>query len=105
MMRAGLEPPLGLDGEDRGLELGGIEVVGVGVDVDEDRRGAQPGDDLAGGGEGEAGAEDRVAGPISQAISGRATASVPLAQLTAWAAPAKAASCRSSSPTSGPITY
>ena len=43
-------------------------------------------------------------GPISQAISGRARASVPLPQETAWAAPAKAASWSSNARTSGPMT-
>ena len=43
-------------------------------------------------------------GPISQAISGNARASVPLAQVRARAAPVNAASRPSRSRTSGPMT-
>ncbi len=51
---------LGLDGEDRGLQGVGVHVVGVGQYVDEHRRGADQGDHLPGGREGEAGAKHRV---------------------------------------------
>ena len=42
--------------------------------------------------------------PISQAISGRASASVPLPQESAWRARPNSASCASNSRTSGPMT-
>ena len=48
-----------MDGE---VEFGWIEVKGLGVDVHEDRGGAEEADDLGGGDEGEGGGEDGVAG-------------------------------------------
>src|SRR5436853_110810 len=44
------------------LEARGIDVAGILVNVDEDRGGTEPGHDLGGRREGEAWAEDRVAG-------------------------------------------
>ncbi len=43
-------------------------------------------------------------GPMSQAISGSASASVPLPQESAWPAPPNLASWSSNARTSGPIT-
>gem|GEM_PF-6911205 len=53
----------GLDPFDGALQRRRVHVVGALVHVDEDRLGVEPGHDLGGGGEGEAGDEDRVAAP------------------------------------------
>ena len=62
MMARGRQPALGLDHGDRRFEAGDIDVVGVGIDIDEDRLGLGQRHDLGGRGEGEARHEDRVAG-------------------------------------------
>jgi hypothetical protein len=61
--RAGNKLPLGLHSFDGGVERGGVHVVGRRVDVDEHRRCAHERHGLGRGGEGEGGAEDRVARP------------------------------------------
>ncbi len=60
---ARLELALLLHRDDGGLEAGGVHVVGVGQDIDEDRAGADERHDFGAGDEGEAGHEHRVARP------------------------------------------
>ena len=61
MIARGLQPPLALDHGDRRFEARNVDVVGVGIDVDEDRLGLGQRHDLGGRGEGEARHEHRIA--------------------------------------------
>jgi hypothetical protein len=47
-------------GGDRDFDLAGVDIAGVRFDIDEDRRGAEQGDDFGGGDEGERGGDDFV---------------------------------------------
>jgi hypothetical protein len=57
-----MAPSVGaLDRLDGGLQFGGIDVVGPGIDVHEDRGGAEEADHFGRGDEGKGGGEDRIA--------------------------------------------
>ena len=58
-----LQPSFALDHVDRRFEAGDIDIVGVGIDVDEHRLGLGQRHHLGGRGEGEARHEDRIARP------------------------------------------
>jgi hypothetical protein len=70
-------------GGDRGFDFGGVEVVRVRLDIDEDRLRPGAPDGPGGGEEGVRGGDDLITGadlPICQAIKGRSRASEPEAQ-------------------------
>ena len=81
MIACGFSRPSRLDHGDRRLEAGDVDIVGVGIDVDEHRLGLGQRHHLGGRRKGEARHEHRVARSDARwPYSGSSSASVPLAQ-------------------------